>query len=209
MEIIGAHHDLWVTGGYLWCARCGSFSSGERAARGLRSDCVGKRGLDAKSRTGVNRLQAGQDPISGARIGVAKRSQQNCRPEGAGKKQPARAGVGVTAGEHENRQNSGPAVGLERPVAKPTGIQREALCRPQAVSSSAGPSDASRDGLDVSDARPCAPLPESVNVDFDTHAEKSARPQRRLRRKTAAEFQSATAVASGALPGPAARGLCE
>jgi hypothetical protein len=75
----GAHHDLWRTGPYLWCTICGSFSSGQRVARGINEDCVGKRGMSAKGSGVTKRLSEGCHPATGRRIGVAARSLQFSR----------------------------------------------------------------------------------------------------------------------------------
>ena len=73
----GKNHDLWLTGPFLWCTRCGSFSSGQRVARGIKEDCVGAKGLSAKGQTVVKRLARGCHPNTGKRAGVAARNLRN------------------------------------------------------------------------------------------------------------------------------------
>ena len=76
LEQPGDGHDLWQTGPYLWCTRCGSFTSGQRMARGIKAVCIGRRGLGLKGTAVVRRLQAGCSPYKGVRISEARRKPQ-------------------------------------------------------------------------------------------------------------------------------------
>ena len=66
---VGVGHDLFVSGGVLWCKRCGSYTSGQHMQL-LRGDCNGPSPDGCAS---VRRLAAGRHPVSNTWLGPPQR----------------------------------------------------------------------------------------------------------------------------------------